>query len=144
LGMGASRHIHPAYHMGFSFNGRWSDDPHNLGFFGFFDPYTEFGYDMTDGQFHRFGAAWYSDRIVWYINGRPYFEVANEFITQSNSLGLILSIEIHSTGWGRGLTAYYFAEEFFKPYNDGRENFVYIDYVRVFKLTDGEVPSLEP
>jgi len=128
---------HPAYHMGRSYSGRWSDDPASLEHYGFFDALSRLGINLLEG-YNRFGAAWYTDRIVFYLNGHEVFTVT-ENVTQSEKLGIILSIEVSTTGWGAGANAYNFAEEYYKPYNAGRENFVYIDYVRVFALSDGEV-----
>jgi len=139
LTVGADHNYHPAYHIGHSYVGKWSDNPESLEYYGLFNALERLGINLNDGGFHRFGAAWYTDKIVFYLNGHEVF-TANEDITQSEKLGLMFSIEIQTTAWGAGETAYHFKDEYFKPYNAGRENFVYIDYVRVFALSDGVAP----
>ncbi|MCL2377637.1 MAG: carbohydrate binding domain-containing protein [Defluviitaleaceae bacterium] len=138
--------IHPAFHLGqgLSWNGYWSEDPAEGGYWGMYNTYVWHGFDVFDGNYHTFGAAWLNDRIDFFVNGINYLSITDpQYVIQGESQGIILSIEMRDFGWGPERI---FTETFFDPpggnrgENDGRDNYVFIDYVRVFELVDDNLP----
>jgi beta-glucanase (GH16 family) len=87
-----------------------------------------FGIDIRDGQFHTFGLKWLNDSYTFYIDGDSVHSITKG-ISSFDGHALILSVEYDAPpddAWG--------LNENVTGYTDSLPGYVYVDYVRVYKL----------
>ncbi len=88
---------------------------------------TDYGINLRDGNFHKFGIEWYKDKAIYYLDGDSVFSTT-QGVASSITEALILSIEYDAPpndAWGLNENVLDYADEL-------PDNFV-IDYVRVYK-----------
>ncbi len=88
---------------------------------------TDYGIDLRDGNFHKFGMEWYKDSVTYYIDGDSVFST-DQGIASNITEAIILSIEYDAPpddAWGLNENVLNYAD-------DLPDQFI-IDYVRVYK-----------
>ncbi|RME21662.1 MAG: glycosyl hydrolase family protein [Deltaproteobacteria bacterium] len=90
---------------------------------------SDYGVDLRDGGFHRFGVEWHRGLLVWYVDGQEVFRTTNH-VSTSDGEALVLSIEYDEgpgDAWG--------LNENVHEYSDRLPDVVVVDYVRVYART---------
>lgn len=88
----------------------------------------DFGINIHDGEFHRFGLRWYDDKLSFYIDENLVYTIT-QGVPSSNNEAIVLSIEYDAPpgdAWG--------INENILDYSDSLPDYFIIDYVRVYDL----------
>ncbi len=87
---------------------------------------TDYGVDLRDGQFHKFGIEWYKNKVIYYLDGDSVFST-EQGVASNITEALMLSIEYDAPpddAWG--------LNEDVRNYANELPDYFLIDYVRVY------------
>ncbi len=88
---------------------------------------ADYGKNLRDGNYHKFGVEWYKDKAIYYLDGDSVFSTT-QGVAQNVTQAIILSIEYDAPpddAWG--------LNENILDYADDLPDYFLIDYVRVFR-----------
>ena len=87
----------------------------------------DFGINLRDGNYHKFGVEWYKDRAIYYMDGDSVFSTT-QGVAQNVTQALMLSMEYDAPpddAWG--------LNENILNYADDLPDYFLVDYVRVYR-----------
>lgn len=88
---------------------------------------NDFGVNLQDGNYHRFGVEWYNNKAIYYMDGDSVFSTT-QGVAKNITQALMLSMEYDAPpddAWG--------LNENILDYRDDLPDYFLIDYVRVYR-----------
>ena len=88
---------------------------------------ADYGVDLRDGNYHKFGVEWYKDKAIYYMDGDSVFSTT-QGVAQNVTQALMLSMEYDAPpddAWG--------LNENILDYADDLPDYFLVDYVRVYR-----------
>jgi len=88
---------------------------------------NDYGINLRDGNYHKFGMEWYSDKAIYYLDGDSVFSTS-QGIASNVTQALMLSMEYDAPP----ADAWWLNENIL-DYRDDLPDYFLVDYVRVYR-----------